>query len=937
MYARFGNVWFAQYVFDEMPQRNEASWSTAIAGYVRVGLYEEALWLFIEMWGGEGIWPNGYMLASLITACSRSEIMVCQGIQIHGLVVKIGWLSDVFVSSALLHFYGNHGFVLSARKFFDEMPERNVVSWTSLMVGYSNYGCFEEVVEIYGRMRREGVNCNSSSFATIISACGSLEDELFGSQVLAHVLVSGFMANVSVANALIFMFGSCGNVDDAYYVFDRMDEHDIISWNSLISAYSHNQLCEESLQCFRWMRRFNEKPNSTTLSSLISACTSVDDLKWGKGIHGAVVKHGLHSVCVCNTLVTMYSVSGKCEEAELLFQEMPEKDLISWNSMMSAYVQNGDCQIALQVFADLLKTSKCRNHVSFATALAACSYPEALIKGKSVHALILRGEFHDNLLLGNALITMYGKCGAMKEAEQVFSMMPAHDGITWNALIGGYMEKEESNKVVSTFKLMRDSSIALNYITMVHVLCSFSSPSELQNLGKPVHGYLVQAGFESDSYVQNSLLTMYAKCGDLYSTNFLFDRLVNKSVVSWNAMIAANSHHGRGEDALKLFVEMHESGLELDQFSLTVGLAANAGLGFLEEGQQIHSLIVKLGFKSDLDVANAVMDMYGKCGEMEDVLRMVPESTNRSRLIWNTLISVYSRHGYFEKAKETFHQMLEQGPKPDHVTFVALLSACNHGGLVHEGLSYFSSMTAEFKIPPGIEHCVCIIDLLGRSGRLAEAEKFIAEMPVHPNDLVWRSLLSACRTHNNLDLGKKAAEHLLELDPSDDSAYVLLSNICAINGRWEDVNHIRAQMKSIQLKKKPACSWVKVNNKVSTFGIGDKSHPQSIQIYTKLKDLMNMIRQSGYVPDTTFALHDTDEEQKEHNLWNHSEKLALAFALLNTPKGSKIKVFKNLRVCGDCHSVYKYVSLVVHREIVLRDPYRFHHFREGKCSCLDYW
>ncbi|WMV10959.1 hypothetical protein MTR67_004344 [Solanum verrucosum] len=308
--------------------------------------------------------------------------------------------------------------------------------------------------------------------------------------------------------------------------------------------------------------------------------------------------------------------------------------------------------------------------------------------------------------------------------------------------------------------------------------------------------------------------------------------------------------------------------------------------------------------------------MYGKCGEMNDVLKIFPEPNLRPRLSWNVLISVFARHGFFQKARDTFHDMVKQGSKPDHVTFVSLLSACSHGGLVDEGLRYFAAMTSEFGVPAGIEHCVCVVDLLGRSGRLPEAIAFIKEMPVPPNDFVWRSLLAACRMHRNTELGKVAAENLLTSNPSDDSAYVLYSNICATSGRWH---------------------WVKLKNQICTFGIGDLSHPESEQIYRKLTELRKKIQEAGYIADTSFALHDTDEEQKEHNLWMHSERLALAYGLISTPEGSTLRIFKNLRVCGDCHSVFKLVSNIISREIILRDPYRFHHFSSGQCSCGDYW
>ncbi|XP_057978407.1 pentatricopeptide repeat-containing protein At3g24000, mitochondrial [Malania oleifera] len=937
MYSKLGRIDRAHYVFDEMSHRNEASWNTMMSGYVRVGLYGEALGLFSQMRDRE-VEVSGFVAASLITACNRSEYMVNEGLQIHCFVLKMGLLCDVFVGTSLLHFYGTYGFASQATKFFEEMPDRNVVSWTSLMVGYINNGDPEKVFNIYQRMRREGIICNQNTFATIIRSCVMGDDECLGSQLLGQVLKSGLVANVSVANSLVSMFGSFACVREACYVFHHMIERDTVSWNSMISAYAHNDLCKESLDCFHWMRSVDGELNATTLSSLLSVCSTVDNVKWGRGLQGLAVKLGLDSnICVCNNLLTMYSESGRLKDAELLFREMPDMDLISWNSMMACYARDGKCLDALKLLAELFEKKIMMNHVTFASALAACSNPEFITEGKIIHAFVILSGLHNNLIIGNTLLTMYGKFGMMGEAKRVSQTMPVRDTVTWNALIGGHAENEKPDKAVQAFKLMREENIHANYITIVNVLGACLDPEDLLKIGMPVHAYTVQTGFEFDDYVKSSLISMYAKCHDLNSSKYIFDGLDDKTSVTWNVMIAANAHQGSGEEALKLFAEMQNTGAELDQFSFSGGFAATAKLAILEEGKQLHSLVIKLGFNYDIYVTNAAMDMYGKCGEINDVLNILPPVPKRSRLSWNILISSFARHGHFEKAREAFQEMLKLGSQPDHVTFVSLLSACNHGGLVDEGLAHFASMTKKFGVPHGIEHCVCIIDLLGRAGRLYEAESFIKEMPVPPNDLVWRSLLAASRIHGNLELGKKAAKHLVKLDPSDDSAYVLYSNVCAATGRWEEVENVRRQMHSIKVKKKPACSWVKLKNKVTTFGMGDQSNPQFKQIYSKLEELMKKIREAGYAPDTSFALHDTDEEQKEYNLWNHSERLALAFGLINTPEGLTVKIFKNLRVCGDCHSVYKFVSKLVGREIILRDPYRFHHFKDGKCSCGDYW
>ncbi|TXG71264.1 hypothetical protein EZV62_006199 [Acer yangbiense] len=584
-----------------------------------------------------------------------------------------------------------------------------------------------------------------------------------------------------------------------------------------------------------WLR-FTSRPEPGNIMFYQKGFSQITREATGKALHGLCIT-GLLSLGVFlnNTLISMYSRFGCARAARHVFDEMRERNESSWNNMMSGlvrrlfeempntnvvswdFIMDGKCLDALKIFSNMLLKQKIVNYVSFTSALAACSDPELSFKAR-----------------------LFRLWRFLQDYTKIWSLATQ------------YLPYE----AVKAYKLMREKGLPVDYITIANVLGACLAPGNLLKHGMPIHAHIVLTGFESNKYVQNSLITMYAKCGDLNSSNYIFDGLANKNSVSWNAMIAANAHHGCGEEILKLISKMRCTGLELDQFSFSEGLAATAKLALLEEGQQLH------GWQLNLPM-------------------------QRARMSWNILISVFARHGYFEKARETFHEMVKH-VKPDRVTFVSLLSACSHGGLVEEGLAYYTAMTKEFGVPAGIEHC-------------------------------------------------KATERLFELNPSDDSAHVLYSNICATTGRWEDVENVRRQMGSNKIKKQPACSWVKLKDGVSTFGMGDKSHPQTLQIYSKLEELKKMIKEAGYVPDTSYALHDTDEEQKEQNLWDHSERVALAFGLINTPEGSTIRVFKNLRVCGDCHSVYKFISKIIRRRIILRDPYRFHHFSSGKCSCSDYW
>ncbi|KAL6654273.1 hypothetical protein ACP70R_007738 [Stipagrostis hirtigluma subsp. patula] len=930
----------ALHLFDAMPHRTESSWYTAVSGCARCGLDGAAFGLLRDM-RERGVPLSGFALASLATACERwgwAEGAAC-GAAIQALTHRAGLMGNVYIGTALLHLYGSRGLVPEAQRLFSEMPERNVVSWTALMVALTSNGYLEDALEAYRRMRREGVMCNANAFATVVSLCGSLEDEAAGLQVAAQVVVSGLHTHVSVANSLITMFGNLGRVQDAERLFDRMEERDTISWNAMISMYSHEGVCSKCFLMLSDMRHGGVRPDMSTLCSLISVCASSDHVTHGSGTHSLCLRSGLHSsVPILNALVNMYSAAWKLSDAEFLFWNMSRRDIISWNTMISSYVQSDNCIDALKTLHQLLQSNEGPpNHMTFSSALGACSSPGALIDGRMIHAMVLQRNLHNNLLIGNSLLTMYSKCNSMEDAERVFQLMPTYDVVSCNVLIGGYAALEDGTRSMHVFSWMRGAGIKPNYITMINILGSFKSLDDLHNYGMPLHAYMAQNGLLSDEYIINSLITMYATCGDLESSADIFYRIINKSAISWNAMIAANVQHGHGEEALKLFMDMRHAGNKLDRVCLVECLSSSASLASLEEGMQLHCLGVKCGLDSDSHVINAAMDMYGKCGKMDEMLKVLPDPASRSTQCWNTLISGYARYGYFKEAEDTFKDMVSLGPKPDYVTFVALLSACSHAGLVEKGIDYYNSMASTFGVSPGIKHCVCIVDLLGRLGRFAEAEKFIEEMPVLPNDLIWRSLLSSSRTHKNLDIGRKAAKNLLELDPFDDSAYVLLSNLYATNARWIDVDKLRSHMKTIKVNKRPACSWLKLKNEVSTFSIGDRSHIRAEKIYAKLDEILLKLKAVGYIADTSSALHDTDEEQKEQNLWSHSEKLALAYGLIVVPEGSTIRIFKNLRVCADCHLVFKLVSMVFHREIVLRDPYRFHQFRGGSCSCSDFW
>ncbi|XP_062220168.1 pentatricopeptide repeat-containing protein At5g66520-like [Phragmites australis] len=440
-----------------------------------------------------------------------------------------------------------------------------------------------------------------------------------------------------------------------------------------------------------------------------------------------------------------------------------------------------------------------------------------------------------------------------------------------------------------------------------------------------------------DAASYNILLTALASRGHVAEALELFDEIPEPNVRSWTALIAGFAQSGRPADALRIFRDMENAGVSPNEVTVVATLAACADVGDLDLGRQVHIYAKQQAYCHNVQVGNTAIDMYVKCGCV-DVARAVFDAMDRRTVVsWSAMICGHAMHGEGENALELFAAMSRQGVLPNGVTFVGLLHACSHMGLVDEGLAFFESMEKDHDITPGIEHYGCVVDLLSRSGRLDEALEFINAMPVEPNSVVWGALLGGARLHKNVEMGEEAIRHLTVLDPGNDGYYVVLSNIYADAGRWEDVARVRRAMKHRGVKKTKGWSTISVGGTVLEFTAGDCSHPRATDICETLDKLLSEARRRGYVPDTSVVLLDVDDNEKERVLARHSEKLAVAFGLMTTPPGTTLRVMKNLRVCSDCHAALKLISEIAGREIVVRDRNRFHCFRSGACSCRDYW
>ncbi|KAM7273774.1 hypothetical protein ACFE04_028438 [Oxalis oulophora] len=868
------------------------------------------------------------------------------GLQVHGHLIVNGVELCAFLGSQLVEWYAKLELVDDSRKVFEKLGERNVFSWTSMMEMYNGLGCYEETINLFYLMMEERVRPDHMVFPKVFKACSKLQDFGVGKNVYDYMLSIGFEGNAFVKSSYLDMFIKCGRVDFATGLLEEMEEgKGVVIWNVMISGYASRGYFKEALNCVKDMKTEGITPDQVTWNSIIAG----------------------------------FAQHGRFEEASKYFLEVRnlngfKPNVVSWSALIAGNEQNGRFFEALNLFRQMMIDGVKPNSVTFASVISACANLSLVRHGKEVHGYCVKTDQLDlDMLVENSLVGFYAKCLSSHIAYRKFSRMKQKDLISWNAILAGYALRggsEEAMKLLDEMELQgletdvvtwnglitgctqnRDGKTALQFFSRMQeagvrpnsttISGALAACSQLEDLkiGKEIHGYALRNQIELSTGVGSALLSMYSACDSLETGYLMFKELSEKDAVTWNSIIAACAQRGNVVTALNLLRNMVLSKVEPDTVTMVSALPACSRIAALTQGKEIHQFIIKHGLDSSNFVQNAVIDMYARCGPISKSRKIFDLMPNRDTISWNVMISGYGMHGLGIEAVRLFEKMRISGVKPNHVTFTNLLTSCSHTGLVLEGWKYFEVMRKEYEMEPELDQYCCMVDLMARAGKFDETLEFIKNMPCQPNAAVWGALLGACRIHGNAELAEYAAKHVFELEPENSGNYILLSNIYSAAGRWEDVSRIRCLMKNREVIKSPACSWIEVKRKVYSFIIGDNinTHPLMDKVYVKLKNLLLEIKKVGYVPDTKYVLQNVEDHEKELSLCGHSEKLALAFGLISTSAGTPLRIIKNLRVCGDCHSAIKYISKVEKREITMRDGYRFHRFIDGVCSCGDYW
>lgn len=646
---------------------------------------------------------------------------------------------------------------------------------------------------------------------------------------------------------------------NARRMFDEMPMKDAISWTTLISGYVSANDSSEALFLFKQMRvEPGLQIDPFILSLVLKACGLHSDVICGESVHGYAVRTGLvNSVFVGSALLDMYTKNGKVFEGRRVFYEMPIRNVVSWTAIITGLVRAGYNKEGLAYFSEMGRSHVVYDSFTFAIALKACADSGSLNHGREIHAQAMKKGFDAISFVANSLATLYNKCGKLEHGLNLFEKMSMRDVVSWTTIITALVQTGQEEQAAQAFIRMRGSDVSPNEYTFAAIVSGCANLARIE-WGEQLHALTLRLGFAASLSVANSVMTMYAKCQRLTSSSVIFHEMTRRDIVSWSTLIAGYSQGGHVAEAFGLLSWMRKEGTKPTEFALASVLSACGNFAILEHGKQLHAYVLSVGLEHTAMVLSALINMYSKCGSIEEASRIFHASENDDIVSWTAMINGYAEHGCSHQAIDLFEKISRVGLRPDSVTFIGILSACSHAGLVDQGFQYFNAMTEKYQISPSKEHYGCMIDLLCRAGRLSDAERMIEAMPFHHDDVVWSTLLRACRLHGDVECGRRTAGRILELEPNCAGTHITLANIYASKGKWQEAADIRKLMKSKGLIKEPGWSSIKVKDLAFAFVAGDRSHPLCEEIYNMLDLLASRIELAESVQEICFLTYDVE-------------------------------------------------------------------------------
>ncbi|XP_062010584.1 pentatricopeptide repeat-containing protein At4g32430, mitochondrial [Rosa rugosa] len=713
---------------------------------------------------------------------------------------------------------------------FDEIPQPDAAAVNRSMLNYMHRNLSATALEIFSKQIQLCSSPRNIDEVTLTLAAKACQgDPKPGCQIHGFALSSGFISYVTVSNSLMSMYTKAGRFDSAMCIFDGMCYTDIVSWNTILSGF---RTSEGALSFALRMHSNGIALDPVTYCTVLAFCAEYEDFLFGLQLHSLILRSGLdREVFVGNALISLYSRWRRLIEARNVFDEMGKKDVVSWNAILSGYSQEGNHGLeAVLLFIEMVREGMKLDHVSFTSAVSACGHEKNLRLGRQIHSLTVKSGYESHVSVGNVLISTYSKSGVNEDAGLVFQLMNNRNVISWTTMIS--MDEENA---ISLFNEMRLDEVYPNDVTFVGLIHAIST-RKLVEEGLMIHGFCTKTGFLSKHNVCNSFITMYAKFESMDDSVKVFEELDFREIISWNALISGYAQNRLCQDALKTFLSaIMESTPNNYTFGSVLSAIGDAHDISLKYGQRCHSFLIKLGSVTDPITAGALLDMYAKRGSICESQRVFSETPHRTQFAWTAIISAYAGHGDYDSVIELFYQMDKEGVRPDSITFLSVLSACSRKGSVEMGRHFFESMVKDYQIEPSPQHYACMVDMLGRAGKLEEAEELTSQMSGQPSFSLLQSLLGACTIHGNVEMAERVADALMRMEPTESGSYVLLSNLYAEKGDWEMVAKIRKQMRDRGVRKEVGFSWLDNGDADGSlylhgFSSGDTSHRQSEEI-----------------------------------------------------------------------------------------------------------
>ncbi|KAI4343869.1 hypothetical protein L6164_011167 [Bauhinia variegata] len=801
-YCKSGAVVVARKLFDAVPLRQVISWNIMMSGYNHNSMFQKSWEIFCGM-HLLGFEPNESTYRSVLSACAALQAPIWRASLFP--YNKKGFISNGYVRSGMMDMFAKSCSFNNALRIFFDVSCDNKVCWNVIISGAVRNGENWVALDLFRQMCSASLFPNSHTFSSILTACTVLRELEIGKAIHVWLIKCG-VADVFVDTAIIDLYAKCGCMHDAAEKFSQMTVHNVGSWTAIISGFVREDDSVSALEFFKDMREVGEEISNFTVTSVLAACAKPGMIEEASQIHSLILKLGFClDVTVGAALINMYAKLGEVGLSDLAFSEIKNsKDQGKWAAMMSSFAQNKNSGNIVELFQTMLAQSMRPDSHCISSVLSVIS---CLNLGRQMHCYCLKSGQVTDLSLGSSIFTMYSKCGCLGESYEVFEKLPQKDNVSWTSMIAGFADHGHVDRAFQLLKDMLYQEIAPDQITLIAILTACSARCILPT-GKEIHGYVFRLGSGTNTVVVGALVTMYSKCGRLELARKVFNMLPQKDPVACSSLVSGYAQNGLIEEAILAFNDMLLLGVEVDSFIISSILRAVALLNKSSIGIQLHAFIVKLGLASDASIGSSLVTMYSNYGSIEDCRKVFDQVEKPDLISWTAIIVSYAQHGKGAEALATYELMRKEGIQPDSVTFVGVLLACSHSGLVEVAFFYFNLMVKDYGIKPGHRHYACIVDILGRSGRLREAESFINNMPLEPDALIWGTLLAACQVHGDFELGKMAAKKVMELGSCDAGAYVSLSNICADVGQWEEVANIRSLMKGTGTKKEPGWSYV---------------------------------------------------------------------------------------------------------------------------------